>query len=149
MKNKKMLIETIIIPLCVLYLLFTLLNNHETISQIVCYSVVCITSIVCLVKYINEVYIYEHKYNYLKIIFIIINILLLISLVLTIFVANEILSIIFIVLVGIELLYLLIFGILNIIIITKNNEKLYQSIIRAFFSLLSFSIIFPSLIIFN
>lgn len=149
MKNKKMLIETIIIPLCVLYLLFTLLNNHETISQIVCYIVVCITSIVCLVKYINEVYIYEHKYNYLKIIFIIINILLLISLVLTIFVANEILSIIFIVLVGIELLYLLIFGILNIIIITKNNEKLYQSIIRAFFSLLSFSIIFPSLIIFN
>ena len=149
MKNKKMLIETIIIPLCVLYLLFTLLNNHETISRVICYITVFITSMVCLVKYVKEVYIYEHKYNYLKIIFIIVNILLLISLVLAIFITNKILNIIFIVLVGILLLYLLIFGIINIIIITKNNEKLYQSIIRAFFSLLSFSIILPSLINFN
>ena len=149
MKNKKMLIETIIIPLCVLYLLFTLLNNYEVLSEIICYIAICITSIVCLVKYINEVYIYEHKYNYLKIIFIIVNLLLLISLVLTIFITNKMLNIIFLVLTAILLLYLLIFGIVNIIIITKNNEKLYQSIIRSFFSLLSFSIIFPSLIIFN
>lgn len=149
MKNKKILIEIVLIPLCVLYLIFTLLKNHELLSEILCYITVFITSLEFIIKNFKEVYIYHHKYNYLKIIFAIFNIILLFFMCLTIFYNNLIINNIFIFLVSILLINLLIYTIINIIKISKNDKKISIYIIRSFLSFLSFCLILPSLIIFN
>ena len=64
MKNKKIILETIIIPLCVLYLAYTLLNNHITLTKVISYITLFITSLELSIKNLKEVYVYEYKYNY-------------------------------------------------------------------------------------
>ena len=149
MKNKKMLLETIIIPLCVLYLVYTLLNNHEIASKVICYITIFITSLEFIIKNFKEVYIYEHKYNAFKIVFGIFNVILLFLMVLNIFYKINIVNILLNIGIILLLIYLLIYSIKNIIKIAKNDKKIYWCVIRAFLSLVSFSIIMPTFIIMN
>ena len=65
--NKKIIFEIVLIPLCILYLYYELLHNHPTISLVFLTITIIITNIENLVKYINEVYIYESKKNILKV----------------------------------------------------------------------------------
>ena len=144
--NKKIIIETLIIPLCVLYLCFNLLHNHPKLCLIICSITILTTSLSLTIKYFREVYIFEHKYNYLKVIFGIFNTILLTATGLNIILNNNILNIIFIVLTSILLGFLITYATYNIINISKNKKPLYKSAYPAFFSLISFSIIIITLI---
>ena len=73
---KKIVVEIIIIPLCVLYLYYTLLFNSTSINKFILHTVVFITCMQFAIRYIREVYIYESKNNPFKIIFIIFNLFL-------------------------------------------------------------------------
>ena len=147
MKNKKILLETIIIPMCIAYLIYTLLNNHELTSKILCYITLFITSLEFIIKNFKEVYIYEHKHNVFKMTFGIFNIILLFLMVLTIFYKTNVINLIFSAGIILLLIYLLYYSVTNLIKIAKNDKNLYRCIIRAFLSLVSFSIILPTLII--
>jgi len=147
MKNKKILFEIVLIPLCIVYLIFILLNNHEITSLVICIVFTIITSLVFIIKYIREVYIYESKYNIYKVLFSIYNIFLLILIILKLVFDNSIFNLLFIIFVAGLLLYLLYYFIKHFIKIIKNSEKLYKNIISSFMSLVSFCIILSTLII--
>ena len=76
--NSKIIAEIILIPFCFLYLFYTLFLSNPKASFIVCNLLVVITCLEFAIKYLKEVYIYENKYNPLKIVFGIFNIILII-----------------------------------------------------------------------
>ena len=145
--NSKIIAEIILIPFCFLYLFYTLFLNHPKASFIVCNLLVVITCLEFAIKYLKEVYIYENKYNPLKIVFGIFNIILIIVAGLNIIYNIKILFILFVIMSFILLLFLLCFAIKNIIDINKNNGTLYKKAFSAFLSLIAFMTIFITLLI--
>ena len=93
---KKIVIEMILIPLCTLYLCYEVLNNHPKTSFIILIIFTIITSLELAIKYLKQVYIYENKYNPLRVIFGIFNIVLIIISGLTLIYKTKLLTIIFI-----------------------------------------------------
>lgn len=134
--NAKIVFEIILIPLCFLYLFYTLFINHPKVSFVICLCITIITSLEFAIKYLKEVYIYENKYNPLKVIFGIFNILLIIIAGLNIIYNIKVILILFYVMISILLLYLLYFFIRNLIDVVKGKGVLYK---KAFASLLSFT----------
>lgn len=105
--NKKIVAEIILIPFCFLYLFYVILGNHPKISFIFCSCLVIITCLEFAIKYFKEVYIYENKYNVLKVIFGIFNVLLIIITGLNLIYDIKIISVLFIIMTIILLMYLL------------------------------------------
>ena len=145
--NAKIIFEIILIPLCFLYLFYTLFINHPKVSFVICLCITIITSIEFAIKYIKEVYIYENKYNPLKVIFGIFNILLIIIAGLNIIYNIKVILILFYVMISILLLYLLYFFIRNLIDVVKGKGVLYKKAFASLLSLTSFVTILITLII--
>lgn len=145
--NSKIIAEIILIPFCFLYLFYTLFLNHPKASLIICSLVVVITCLEFAIKYLKEVYIYENKYNPLKIVFGIFNIVLIIISGLNIIYNIKYLFIIFVIMTIILLLFLLCFAIKNILDIKKNSGVLYKKAFSAFLSLIAFQTILITLLI--
>lgn len=150
MKNnniKKIVFEIILIPLCMLYLLYTLLENNPKISLMVCMIIIIITSLELSIKYSKEVYEFKNKYNILKTIFSIFNIMLIIVTGLTFLYKYMFLKIAFIIMTIILLIFLLIYSVKNIISILKEKGTLYKKALASFLGLMSFVSILITLII--
>ena len=145
--NAKIVFEIILIPLCFLYLFYTLFINHPKVSFVICLCITIITSIEFAIKYLKEVYIYENKYNPLKVIFGIFNILLIIIAGLNIIYNIKVILILFYVMISILLLYLLYFFIRNLIDVVKGKGVLYKKAFASLLSLTSFVTILITLII--
>lgn len=146
--TKKIIFEIIIIPLAIMYLYYTLLYNHTKINMVFLYTVTLITCIEFIVKYIHEVYVYKNKYNFFKILYIIVSFLLIISIFLNIFLKQEIVKNTFVLLLIVMLFHLLFFAIININRIVKNKGTLYKNTFASFFSLISFVVVLMGIIIF-
>ncbi len=147
MNNKKILLEIIVIPLCISYLIFRLLGNYNMACYVICNIFCILSALVFGIKYIREVYIYENKYNILKILFSIYSVLLIVILVINMFLNINIIDILYIIIISGFLLYLLSYSIFYIIKIIKNKGKLYQNIINSFLSFCSFAIIISTFVI--
>ena len=153
MKNKesnnlRIVLEIVLIPICVLYLYYTLLYNHPKISIVLLYITTLVTCIEFIVKYIKELYTYKNKYNPLRLIFVIFLFLLLITLVINIFLKVKIVKLIITISLIILLVYLLVFATSNIIKIIKNKGRLLNTASGSFFSFIAFYIILMALIIY-
>ncbi len=144
---KKIVLEMILIPLCIIYLLYTLLLDNNKISEILCIMFTIITSLVFIIKYIKEVYIYENKYNVFKIIFSIYSIILVIISILTLILNINVLNLVFIIMIIILLIYLCLYIIKHIMDIHKNKGMFYKKIFSIFLSINSFVIILITLIL--
>ena len=145
--NKKIILETIIIPLCILYLYYMAFNNHPKTSLVISSIVTIITCIEFIVLYIHEVYVYENQYNFLKVLVTVLSILLIIFTGINLFIKLNIIKIIYLVLILLFLIHLLYFVIKSIIKIIKEKGVLYKNVFAAFFGLISFVIILVSTII--
>ena len=147
MKNKKMVLEIILIPLCLAYIIFIVLENHSTVSNVIGLITLYITALEFSIKYFKEVYIYENKYNYLKIIFGIFNIVLLLITTLNLIYKNNILNIIFMIGIIILLIYLLVFGTIKLKKVLKDEKPLSKNVLSSFLSYIALAIILICLII--
>lgn len=147
MKNKKMVLEIILIPLCLAYIIFIVLENHSTVSNVIGLITLYITALEFSIKYFKEVYIYENKYNYLKIIFGIFNIVLLLITTLNLIYNNNILNIIFMIGIIILLIYLLVFGTIKLKKVLKDEKPLSKNVLSSFLSYIALAIILICLII--
>ena len=145
--KKKIIFEIIIIPICILYLYYMTFNNHPKIILILSSIVLTITCIEFIVLYIHEVYIYKSKYNFLKILNIILSFLLIIFTVINLLLKLSIIKTIYFILIVIFLIHLLYFIIKNIIKIIKGKGTLYKNVFASFFGLISFMIIIIGVII--
>lgn len=145
--NKKIIAELVLIPLCFMYLMYTLLENHPKASFIICSIMIIITCLELALKYLKEVYIYKHKYNLLKIIFGIFNIVLIIVSCLNFIYDIKIIYYVHIIMTIILLMFLLVVVIQKLIYIGKNKGTLYKNAITVFLSLISFTTIFTTLIL--
>ena len=143
--TKKIIFEMILISLCIFYLYYMAFDNHLKASLIISGIVNIITCIEFLVFYIKEVYVYESKSNFLKIITIILNFVLIGLIIANIF-TNKI-KIVLLVTTIIFLVFVLYFVIKNIIRIIKGKGTLYKNTFAAFFALISFMIILANVII--
>lgn len=146
MKNKKMVLEIILIPLCLAYILYMVLQNYQTTSHVIGLIILFITSLEFIIKYFKEVYIYTNKYNYLKIIFGIFNIVLLLITTLNL-IYNNILNIIFMIGTIILLIYLLVFGTIKLKKVLKDEKPLSKNVLSSFLSYIALAIILICLII--
>lgn len=146
MKNKKMVLEIILIPLCLAYILYIVLQNYQTTSHVIGLIILFITSLEFIIKYFKEVYIYTHKYNYLKIIFSIFNIVLLLITTLNLIYNNNILNIIFMIGTIILLIYLLVFGTIKLKKVLKDEKPLSKNVLSSFLSYIALAIILICLI---
>lgn len=147
MKNKKMVLEIILIPLCLAYILYMVLQNYQTTSHVIGLIILFITSLEFIIKYFKEVYIYTYKYNYLKIIFGIFNIVLLLITTLNLIYNNNILNIIFMIGTIILLIYLLVFGTIKLKKVLKDEKPLSKNVLSSFLSYIALAIILICLII--
>lgn len=147
MKNKKMVLEIILIPLCLAYIIFIVLENHSTVSNVIGLITLYITALEFSIKYFKEVYIYENKYNYLKIIFGIFNIVLLLITTLNLIYKNNIINIIYLVSTIILLIYLLVFGSFKLKNVIKDKKPLAKHVLNSFLSYIAFVIILMCLLI--
>lgn len=145
--NNKIIIEVILIPFCFMYLFFNILNNHSKVSLIIGSIVLIITSLELAIKYLKEVYVYEHKYNPIKVIYGIFNIVLIIVTGLNIIYNVKLISILYLIMSIILLMSLLFLSIKNLIDIKNNKGILYKKAFSSFFYLISFMIILSSLVI--
>lgn len=142
-----MVLEIILIPLCLAYILYIVLQNYQTTSHVIGLIILFITSLEFIIKYFKEVYIYTHKYNYLKIIFDIFNIVLLLITTLNLIYNNNILNIIFMIGTIILLIYLLVFGTIKLKKVLKDEKPLSKNVLSSFLSYIALAIILICLII--
>ena len=145
---KKVIIETILIPLCVTYLYYMALHKYPKINIAIVYGVAVIASLEVAIKYIHEVYVYESKNNYLKIIMSIISVLLIIAVFLNIFLKYKVIFYVLLGLLTIMLCYLLYDSVKNIKKMIKKEGTLYKNTFSAFFSLIKFGIILTGIIMY-
>lgn len=143
---KKIISWMVLIPLCVLYLLYTLLSGHSKISFVVLVVFVFITCLEFAIKYFKEVYIFESKYNVLKVIFGIFSICLIIISFLNIIYSFEIISIMFYVMCIIMLCFLIGFSVYNMICVFKNKGVFYKRVFSVFLCINDFVIILCTLL---
>lgn len=146
MKNKKILLELLLVPVCLGYLFHMLLSNNQKISYILLIVMLLLTTFTLILKYGNEVYVYESKYNIYKIILIIFSVILFLISLLSIFLMGKFVRLFLIITTIILLLYLFYCAVRGIINIIKNGNYLYRYIIRVFFSSISFALILEALI---
>ena len=137
----KMILEFLAIPACIAYLYYLIFNNHLKANVIVMSIVIFFTLIELLVKYIKEVYTYENKNNIFKVIFIIFCVLLLVVTILNLFLKYSIINTLFMIGTVLLLIFLLYLAITSLINMKKEKGYFYQNGMRAFFSLISFSLI--------
>ena len=143
--NKKIVFETILVPLCIFYLYYMAFHNRTKASYIISSIVTIMTCIEFLVLYIKEVYVFESKSNVFKVLIIILNFIL-IGLIIASFFTKKVEFILLIVTI-IFLIFMLYFIIKNIIRILKGKGVLYKNTFAAFFELISFVIILCNIII--
>lgn len=143
----KMVAEVYLIPICVLYLLYMLLNGHNKASFIVCLIISFFTALEFMIKYLKEVYVYKNKYNFLKLSFGIFNILFVIILGLNIFYKIYIIKLLFIIGIIVLLLFLISFSIFNIRKFIKDSKKT-MFVVKSFLSFLSFCMILITFLIY-
>lgn len=147
MKNKKILAEIIVIPLCVLYLIFTLLKSSLA-AGIIGLVFVLFTAIWFSPKYIDEVYVYKNKKNLLKLLVAISDILLFVFGILMLIFKLKVYKVIFLIFLVICLLHLVYFFIKNIKEVIKKEKEIGINILYSFFSLLLFVIILSTFVIY-
>ena len=111
--NKKIVFETILVPLCIFYLYYMAFHNRTKASYIISSIVTIMTCIEFLVLYIKEVYVFESKSNVFKVLIIILNFIL-IGLIIASFFTKKVEFILLIVTI-IFLIFMLYFIIKNII----------------------------------
>ena len=146
-KNMKRIVAwLILIPLCMLYLLYTLLNGHSKISFVVLVIFIFVTCLELAIKYFKEVYIFENKYNVLKVLFGIFNICLLIVCFLNIVYSFKIVSILFLIMCILLLCFLMGYSIFNIVCMFKDKGVFYKRAFASFVSLNDFVIILITLV---
>lgn len=145
--NSKIIFEIILVPLCFLYLFYTIFESHPKASFIFCLIITMITSLEFAIKYLKEVYIYENKYNPLKIIFGIFNIILIIVAGLNFVYNINFILILFYIMTSILLIFILWFVSRKLIFISKNKGVLYKNAFSALFSLTAFMTILITFII--
>lgn len=146
MNNKKLVFEIIIIPICILYLILTFLKS-TLVSGILLAVFSVVTAIWFVPKYIDEIYVYKSKNNFLKLIYIIGNILLASSSILYFILKLKIFKILIIIstlLVALELLH---FGIKNLKEVINKKKENGINILHSFFSFMLFAIILGTIII--
>lgn len=146
--RKKLLFEIIAVPLCIFYLYYTYISSNKELNTILLYIVIIITSIEFNAKYIKELYIYENKYNFLRIIYTVFSLILLVSIALNIFVKTKLTRIIFVVLAIVLITYLLIYAIFNIKKLLKKEGEFSKTVLASFLSLASFFTSLAGLIIY-
>ena len=152
-KNKskldiKMVIEMLIVPLALMYLYHMALHDHPKVNLVFFSLVTFFTCIEIIAKYIREVYIYESKNNFLKILFVIFSFILLIVTVLNIFLKYPIIKTLFIIFEIILLVYLITYAITRLINMYKEKGVFTKNAIACFFSLISFVLILMGMIIY-
>ena len=148
MKNKKkIVIEVILIPICIMYLYYEVLHNHPKVSLGIATAVIILTSIEFIVKYIKEVYVYKSKNNLLKILYVIFSFILIILSIISLFLKYKLIKIAYFISLIILLVFLLYFITKNIVRIIKEKGTLYKNTFAAFFSLISFVIVLINIII--
>ena len=123
-------------------------HNHSKLNIACVYIVTLITCSEIAIKNIHEVYIYESKNNYLKIIFSIISILLIITVFLSIFLKHKAVLCSFIVLLIIMLGYLLYDSVKSIKKMVNQEGTLYKNTFSAFFSLIKLGIVLIGIIMY-
>lgn len=146
--RKKLLFEIIAVPLCIFYLYYTYISSNKELNTILLYIVIIVTSIEFNAKYIKELYIYENKYNFLRIIYTVFSLILLVSIALNIFVKTKLTRIIFVVLAIVLITYLLIYAIFNIKKLLKKEGEFSKTVLASFLSLASFFTSLAGLIIY-
>ena len=147
MNKKKIILELVFIPLCIMYLYYVLINNHLKINLYLVSIIILITCVEFLIKYIYEVYVYENKYNFLKVLFIIFCFCLIIVDILNLFIKLKLIKVLFLIFIIILLIYLIYFVINCLIRIYKNKGILWKNAFASFFSFISFLIILMGIII--
>ena len=147
MKNKKIVGEILIIPACVLYLILSLLKSGLA-SGIIATFFAIITAFWFVPKYVDELYVYESKYNFLKLIYIIGNILFAVSLILNLIFKLKIFKILIIVSGVIVLIELLHYGIKNLKEVITKTKEIGINILYSFSSFALFAIIISTVIIY-
>ena len=147
MNNKKIVCEIILIPVCILYLILSFLKSGLA-AGIILTAFAIITAIWLVPKYIDELYVYKSKNNFLKLIFVTGNILLAVSLILNLIFKIKVFKILIIlssVIVGIELLY---YGIKNLKEVISKKKEVGINILYSFSSFALLSIIISTIIIY-
>ncbi len=145
---KKVVTETILIPLCVIYLYYMAVHNHPKLNIAFVYIITLITCLEIAIKNIHEVYVYESKNNYLKIILAVISVLLIIGVFINIFFHNKVILYIFMGLLIIMLSYLMFNAVINIKKMINKEGTLYKNTFSAFFSLIKLGIILIGIVIY-
>lgn len=145
--TKKIVLEIVLIPLCIMYLYYILLNNHPKINIVILHLFTFIASGVFIKKYIQEVYVYNSKYNFLKVLYTIICLVTIAFIFLNIFLKIKWIQIVYIALLIATLIHLLFVAIKGIIGITNGKGSLYKNAFSAYFSLVSFVVILMGIII--
>jgi len=144
-KNKKMILEIIIIAFFLAYLLFQLLDKNYKSINLLSSIILGLINFRLLIKYIKEVHIYKDKKNIYKVIFIIFNIL---SLFVCAMIIMKKLNIIYLIIVSIiTFIYLIIKSIKTLKKLSKEEKKFYNLVKEALVSLLSSFLIITYLIV--
>ena len=147
MNKKKMVAEVIVIPLCIVWLLFVLLK-----SSVAALIIFILFSIVAAVwfspKYFSEVYTYENKNNFWKLSIAIVDILLVIVAIVNLFLKLKALKIALIVLAILSFIHLVYFFVNNLKIIIKSKKDYGINVLYAFGSFLIFAIMVSTIIIY-
>lgn len=147
MNNKKIVLEIIVIPLCVMYLFLILLKS--SFAAAIIFAVFAIITAVWFVpKYIEEIYIYKSKLNFLKIIFVISYISLAVISILNIIFKLKLFKILFIIFACISFIGLLYFGIKNIKTVMKQKKDFAINILYSFSSFTIFAIMLSTFIVY-
>ena len=145
--KNKIILEIILIPLCVMYLYYELLHNHPKVCLVLMICTIFFTCVELTVKYVKEVYVYNSKFNFLKILMVIFSFAIIVLSILSLILKYKIIKTVFYIMVPVLLAFLIYFIIKNFVRIKKEKGPLYKNAIAAFFSMLSFVIILISYII--
>ena len=147
MNNKKIVAEIILVPVCIVWLLFMVLKSSLA-AGIIFAVFALITAVWFSPKYFNDVYVYKSKGNIFKLIVAIVDILLFIVSILTLILKLKVLKIVLVVLAVISFIHLVYFFVKNLKEIMNKKKDFNINILYSFFSFLLFLILAFTLIIY-
>ena len=147
MNNKKIICEIILIPACILYLILSFLKS-DLVSEIIFAFCAVAVAFWLVPKYIDELYVYKSKTNFLKLIYVIATILLGVVSILNLFFKFKVLKILLIigaVIVAIELLH---YGIKNLKVVMSKKKDMGINILYSFSAFTLLAIMISTIIIY-
>lgn len=147
MKNKKLAIELIIVPVCFSYLILNYLNN-KILALVLFTFTSLILSIWFVPKYIDEIYVYESRKNPLKIVLIISNILLLVLSIINFIYKTKLVKVLLILVTIIVSLFLIKLFVKNIKELIRKDKDFSINILHGFFCFLFLLTLISTLIIY-